>query len=205
MDETASRPPEVQKDARSAPAASEPEEEQLAEQAGSDAGLVARLLTPKWLLALLAASLVGHVVGFISYQLATKPPSIGCDPEVPLGQFRFAPDPSDGGHVTEAEFSLHIALLGQVEPEARRALEAKRLRVQQAVEELVRQAHSGDFEDPLLGDLKRMLQEQINQTLGIRAIADVIITDLKLERNAKPVGPMSETADSMPWAENPSG
>jgi hypothetical protein len=186
-------------------AADEPGDEQQAERTSSDAGFLARLLTPKWLLALLAASLLGHVVGFISYGLATRRAPISGNLEVPLGEFRFAPDPTDGGHVTEAEFSLHIALLGQVEAQARSELEAKKLRVQQAVEELVRQAHSGDFEDPLLGDLKRMLQEQINQTLGIRAIADVIITDLELERNAKPIGPMTETADSLPWAENPSG
>ena len=100
---------------------------------------------------------------------------------------------------------MHIALLEQVEVAARRELSAKRFRVQQAVEELTRRAHGGDFEDPLLTELKRRLQERVNEALGIRVIADVIITDLKLERKGEPIERIGETAGAGPWTERPPG
>ena len=55
------------------------------------------------------------------------------------------------------------------------------------------------------GSLDRQLQEQINETLGMRAIADVIITDLNLQRNPDAHTPITKTADSPPWVEEPSG
>ncbi len=169
------------------------------------AGFPGRFLTRKWLLVLLAVSVAGHGVGFTYARLVARHGSIELNPEVSLGVFRFAADPAEGGHITGAEFSLSIALLRQADQRAREELRAKKLRVQQAVEELVRAAHSADFEDPLLGELKRQLQVQINVTLGMRAIADVIITDLELEWGPNETGKITETADSFPWAETPSG
>ena len=154
---------------------------------------------------MLAVSIVGHAIGFAYFTLRAHSAPVGPSPEVSLGLFRFVAEPTKGGGIASAEFSLHIALLSQVEEAARGELQAKRFRVQQAVEELTRRAHSGDFDDPLLTGLKRQLQEQINETLGIRVIADVIITDLKLERNAGQIGIITEMADSLPWTEKPSG
>ena len=59
----------------------------------------------------------------------------------------------------------------------------RRYAVQQDIEELLRQAHGADFADPVLGELKRQLQEQINRTLEMRAISQVIITDLELHQS----------------------
>ncbi len=168
-------------------------------------GFCARFLTRKWLLVLLAVSVLGHGVGFAYSRLTARSPARDRSPEVSLGVFRFEPDPGEKGRIAGAEFSLHISLLSQVEKTARQQLPAKRRRVQQAVEELIRRAHSGDFEDPVLSDLKRRLQEQINAALGMRVIADVIITDLKLEHNADAVGLSAGTAVSFPWAEEPPG
>jgi hypothetical protein len=86
----------------------------------------------------------------------------------------------------------------QVREAALRELAAKRLRVQQAVEELIRRAHGGDFDDPLLAGLKQQLQEEINEALGIRVIDDVIITDLKLTRKEGQVATVAETAGPIP-------
>ena len=169
------------------------------------AGFPARFLTPKWLLILLAVSVLGHGITF-TYLKLTAEPSLGqSTSEYSLGPFRFVADPSEGGPVSSAEFSLHITLLDEVHRTARSELWAKKFRVQQAVEELIRRAHGGDFDDPLLGDLKRQLQEQINQTLGIRAIADVIITDLQLARNPNAMDKITETAGALPWTEEPAG
>ena len=53
------------------------------------AGLLGRLLTRKWLLILLALSVVGHVIGFTYSQLRATGPAGGLGSEVSLGGFRF--------------------------------------------------------------------------------------------------------------------
>ena len=164
-----------------------------------------RFLTPKWIAALVVVSVVIHGIGFAYFRLADKSPSAANTPEVSLGAFRFDADENEAGRITNAEFSLHIALLKQVDQAARRRLEAHRFRVQQDIEELLRRAHSGDFDDPKLGELKRQLQERINETLGMRAIADVIITDLKLQQSDRDLGLVTDTAEAVPWVEKPSG
>jgi flagellar basal body-associated protein FliL len=180
------------------------EEEETAEQQPSKrrkpGRLLARLLEPKWLLVLLAVSITGHAIGFTYYKAVARGSADDPSREVSLGVFRFVADPAEGSGIGTADFALHLALLEQVEGAARRELSAKRFRVQQAVEELIRRAHGGDFEDPLLTDLKQRLQEQINEALGIRVIADVIITDLKLERKGEPIERIADTGGAEPWA-----
>lgn len=161
--------------------------------------------TRKWVVILVVGSVVLHAIGFTYSRLAGRTPPNSGTPEVSLGVFRFEADKDEAGRVTAAEFSLHIALLEQVDQAARGQLEAHRLRVQQGVEELLRQAHGGDFDDPDLGELKRRLQEQINETLGMRAIADVIITDLKLQHNDRNREALTDSGDLVPWVEKPSG
>ncbi len=167
--------------------------------------LLWRLLTPRLLLLLLGLSLVGHAIGLTYSWLRAMGPAVELSPEVSLGEFRFEADPQEAAGVVGAEFRLHIALLEQVESAARRALADKRLRVEQAVEELVRRAHGGDFDDPQLAGLKQELQEQINEALGIRVIDDVIITDLRVERSPRAAKTLAEIADTVPWEEEPAG
>ena len=146
----------------------------------------------------------GALFGY--YQLGGNASDLSGTDEVSLGTFRFESDETEGGRVSYAEFGIHIALLGQVDPVARCQLEKRKFRVQQDIEELLRQAQSGDFDDPNLGELKRQLQEQINATLQMKAIADVIITDLTVKLNDRPVDTsMTETTELVPWIEKPSG
>ncbi|MEX0866374.1 MAG: hypothetical protein WD030_03380, partial [Pirellulales bacterium] len=82
---------------------------------------------------------------------------------------------------------------------ARQRLEMHQYRVQQNVEELLRQAHGGDFSDPTLAELKRQMQEKINDTIAVRGISDVIITDLRLQRReGHSMEPSTETAGIAP-------
>ena len=164
-----------------------------------------RFLTRKWIAIVLVASIVIHGLGFVCYRLLGKASPVSPSPEVSLGGFQFEADGGEFGGLARAEFSLHIALLEHVEQEARRRLQDRRFRVQQDVEELLRRAHRGDFDDPGLGELKRQLQEQVNETLGMRAIADVIITDLRLKPREKDIGSVTDTAEVVPWVEKPSG
>jgi len=166
-------------------------------------GLFSRFGSRKWVAVILAVSLANFAVGFVCSRLLVGQTSGGSEYEIDLGRFRFAADNAELGRLADAEFDIHIAMLEHVDLPARQRLEAHRRRVQQDIEELLRQAHSGDFDDPTLVELKRQLQEQINETLGLRAIADVIITDLQMTHSAKDAGPVSETADTVPWSEKP--
>ena len=70
---------------------------------------------------------------------------------------------------------------------------------------MLRQAHSGDFDDPALNDLKRQIRERIDQALGNRVVSDVIITNLKItaSENKEPVA-TADAAASPPWLEKSS-
>ena len=164
-----------------------------------------RLLTLKWFVVLLVLTIVVQGGFFTYYQCVARTPAPTPDAEVGLGDFGFRAGQAEKGRIVAAEFSLHLALLPQFTEAAHLRLETHKFRVQQDIEELLRQAHGADFDDPTLTELKRQLQEQVNETLGIRAIADVIITDLKLTINEKKAdSPATETAELVPWVEKPS-
>lgn len=147
-----------------------------------------RLTSRKALAILLGLSMFLHflglalLIGVICYPDtgSTEPPT-----EITLGDYEFRADPADMGRIDRATFTLHIALLPQLGESARSNLKQRAFRVREEVEELMRQAHSGDFEDPSLGELKRQLQERINKALGVRAISDVIITQLSVYPNQR--------------------
>ena len=164
-----------------------------------------RFLSRQWIAILVVALIVINGIGYAFVRLAAAPPPPVISPEVSLGVFRFEADEGEVGRIAAAEFELHIALLKQVDQPARRRLEDYQFRVQQDVEELLRRAHGGDFDDPNLGELKRQLQARINETLKMRAIAEVIITDLKLQKGDTDLGLATDTGESVPWVEEPSG
>lgn len=184
--------------------ASSPEE---SSNALSRLGGLRRFLTKKWIVIVIVASVVFHGLGFACYQLFGQSAPTDLRPEVSLGKFRFEADEAEGGRIRGAELSLHVALLEDVISAAQNRMETHKFRVRQDVEELFRQAHSGDFEDPNLRELKRQLQAQINKTLDLRmnVVSAVIITDLKLELNKQVQGEsMAETGDTTLWVDSPS-
>ncbi len=160
------------------------------------------LLDPKWIALFLALSvaLPGMVFAFSRVGAAT---GVGekAQGEVSIGEFQFVANANERSPIVAATFALHLALIPETETLARARLDSHKYRVQQAIEQLLRQAHGGDFEDPSLGDLRRQLQEQINETLGIRAVADCIVTDLDMIRTAReaPREPAGGLAGTLPW------
>ena len=136
-------------------------------------------LKRRWGFVVLAAVLLVHT-SVVWYLTAAHADGRNTKREVSLGEFEFVNRTLEHS-VRHAEFDLHLSLLDAVEDEAREQLDHRRFRVQQDVEQLLRQAHGADFADPKLTELKRRLQEQVNESLGMRAIRDVIITDLNLE------------------------
>lgn len=161
-------------------------------------------LTWKWLAIFLGASILVHGAVIILCKLSATGPKTRPAAEVSLGEFEFRADQTAPGGVSAASFALHIALLSKVDGAARHELAARAFRVQQDIEQLLRLAHSGDFDDPRLAELKRQLQEQINKSLGIRAIDEVIITNLKLECAPQEAGTVVKRAESAPRSATPS-
>ncbi len=163
-----------------------------------------RLLPGKWATIILTISAVNFVVGFTCARVLLVGPSSGSTAEVGLGPFEFKATEQSAGSIVAADFALHVALLDKVDRIARQRLQAQEHRVRQDVEQLLRQAHGGDFEDPKLAGLKRQIQEQVNETLRMRAISDVIITDLELTHAAPETPAQQETAQDDSWAKAPS-
>lgn len=167
------------------------------------------LLAPKLIVTIVVGTVIVQAMLLGYYRLAggaTADAEAVSGGEVTLGQFQFEASPHEVGRVQAARFQLHLALLPDIDEVARLRLKQRQFRVQQDIEQLMRQAHSGDFNDPPLTELKRQLQEQVNETLGIRAVSEVIITDLELEQSPVPES-HAETAaqprNTAPWSEHP--
>ncbi len=195
VDEAVEEKPEVNED----------DQENVAEVSDSSpitkTGAVKRILNSKVIIVLIAITVVINGVGWAFHSVGRNSNTIR-NAEHDLGNYHFLSDLSEKGQIAAAEFHLHIAVLEDVKQEAYRRLGNRKFRVQQDIEELLRQAHSGDFTDPTLGELKRRVQARINETLEMRVIADVIITDLKLTNGKLEANPPAETTESMPWVEN---
>ena len=174
----------------------------------------ARWLVPpsrRLLASLLVGSLVMNVGLLLIRPTTSQTPRSVDVPEIPLGTFRYVAGPSKLGQpdeptVSSAEFSLYVTLAESAADGGAELIAARRFRVQQAVEQLLRQAHGGDFQDPSLSTLKRQIREHINAVLGARAVAEVVLTDLKLQyRQPSPGQRASQTPTAersgVPWKE----
>lgn len=174
-------------------------------QASSKGGVSRRLFnaaTSRTTLAvLLGISLVMQGVGFWFYRSTTKsqPP----EGEVTLGEFVYQENQPSTAAIKTAQFTLHLDLLEAVDQKARGRLEERRFRVKQDVEELMRMAKGADFEPTAMDQLKRTLQERINASLDMRAIDEVIITDLRIQR--RPTIEVAETPTTESTAPSPAG
>jgi hypothetical protein len=151
--------------------------------------------------ALIAGTVVAHGLLLATHRWGATPTSERSR-EATLGQFHYvARGPVQVG-IQGATFQLSVALLDDMAPLARLRLASHERKVQQNVEELLRRVHPGDFDDPTLAGLKRHLQTQINDALGVRAISEVLITDLVLEQR----GPLpSEAAPAELASGEPAG
>lgn len=168
------------------------------------------LLRQRWALALIAVLVLIHA-GIIGYIRMNGGVTIGyLSPEVTLGEFQFTALHSDAVNqpIERAKLRLHVSLLHSAERKGRILLTLHKNKLQQEIEQLLRQAHGGDFEDPTLAELKRQIQAMINETVGHRIIAEVLITDLSIDRIATETVPMKKKSDKKldkNWEENRAG
>lgn len=150
-----------------------------------------------WFVGMITLALLGHGAGLwiFAIQRTARPDQTS---EVDLGQFEFRNTAARRGEMNRATFSLHIRFIDEVASRARQQLADRQFRVEQDIEEILRQAHDADFADPHLRELKRQLQEQINRSLDLRSVAEVIVTDLDIG------SAHGATGASSPDAEHPS-
>jgi len=156
------------------------------------------------LIGLLALSVTANASGFAYLKFFNRASESPPSPEVALGAFQFRADSAERGPVKGAKFSLHLAFTPLVEQAGRDRLAVRKYRVQQDIEELLRRAHGADFDDPRLRELKRQILQQINETLGVQAVADVIVTDLAVDWTDRPAA-RPQTAETAPTPDKPRG
>ncbi len=140
-----------------------------------------RLRQPLWICLIVSTTIVAHGL-LIAFHAFVGTTTDRADGEVSLGEFAYVNSGDKIDSIVRAGFQIHIRLLDGVEKSARRRLSDRQFRVIQDVEELLRRAHGTDFADPALTELKRQLQETVNQSLELRAIDEVIVTGLVVEK-----------------------
>jgi flagellar basal body-associated protein FliL len=157
------------------------------------------MITRSWLVLVILLGTILLQVGALVYHRATaQAEQPRPSPEMELGVFHFDTNRADEGQTTHADFAVCLALQDSNEQASRQRLATHKYRVQQEIEELLRKAHCGDFDDPSLRDLKRQCREQINQVLGLQGVCEVIITDLRIQRAPASKAPLSSTAEAEP-------
>lgn len=159
--------------------------------------LLRRLVSRKWLAIFLAISILGHGLGIAAFCLfRNRGTNELASNEISLGTYRFTPEQAEGSPILGAEFAVHVVLLDEIARSSRGLLAQHKFRVQAGIEELLRNVHGGDFRDVSLRDLKGRLQERVNEAVGMRAVAEVIVTDLVIERPSRPADTSTETAEA---------
>jgi len=161
-------------------------------------------LSRRWIVILVLVWLVVNGAGVTYYQCRSRPAAAAANGEVELGSYRFLAAGEEHHRLRSASFELHASLATATEKVARERLAARKFRVQQDIEELLRRAHPADFDDPGLRELKRQLLEQVNESIGVQALSEVIITNLALTwGDSKPSSPVAGT--SPPRGEDKAG
>jgi flagellar basal body-associated protein FliL len=140
-----------------------------------------RLRQPLWICLIIGTTIVAHGL-MIAVHALVGTTADRAGGEVNLGEFAYVNSGDKIDSILRAGFQVHIRLLDGVEKSARRRLSDRQFRVKQDIEQLLRRAHGTDFADPALSELKRQLQETVNQSLELRAIDEVIVTGLDIEK-----------------------
>ena len=135
----------------------------------------------KWLGVIVCASLVIHAVVFLFAHKSTG--SAAVPGEFTIGVFTL-PTGEHGDLQAPGKFTLHIRLIDDFDSLGRQRLATHQFRVREAVEGLLRKSKGLDWDDTAVARFKHEIQERIDNSIDLRAVAEVIITDLNLP-NAK--------------------
>jgi flagellar basal body-associated protein FliL len=154
------------------------------------------------LIILLICTIITPCIGIAYYKLSNNTPVVENSPEISLGSYVFAADKTADGRILGAEFSVYITALEGLDRITRTRITTHKFRIQEEIETLLRQAHTGDFDDPTLAELKQKIREQVNRVVGNRVVSDIIITNLKITQSEKKTPTATaNTTSPAPWIE----
>ena len=137
------------------------------------------LLTPRWLVAIVVVSLVIHTVLFVLVRRMTTRPVL--PPEYTVGKFNLVAVRTGDSRGVPGEFELHLRFIDDLQSQANARIANHQFRVREAVENLLRKSRGIELDDPAIARLKHQIEEQINQAIDLRAVAEVMITNLTIE------------------------
>jgi flagellar basal body-associated protein FliL len=137
------------------------------------------LLTPRWLVVFVAVSLVIHAVIFVLVRRSAARPAI--PPEYTVGAFNLIAGQLGDSHGVPGKFELHVRFIDDLQSQANARIANHQFRVREAIENLLRKSHGIELDDQAIARLKHQIQEQIDQAIDLRAVAEVMITDLTIE------------------------
>jgi flagellar basal body-associated protein FliL len=154
-------------------------EGEQAEQPGGSKSLLIR-----WIAAIVLGSVVVHGALYFMLRKSPQPPA---PLEQKVGSFDFVA--ATGGNDARGEtakFDLHVRFVEDLAKPARERLVEHQYRVREAVENLLRRSRPVDVSDTAMARLKHEIQERVDDSLDLRAVAEVIITNLKIDSTNRP-------------------
>jgi hypothetical protein len=157
----------------------------------------------RWLVGAVLVLLV--VEGAIVYWLRTRaaPVAESFPKEVPLGVFEFTRSNGRESRVLRGQFDLFVRLTDELTASQQRQFIQHQPQLQKAVEEALLRLRAADFSDLRLVRLKNRVQEQLNDELGFDGIAEVLVSNFKIQAIAAtipPVAPRETTPAESPSA-----
>jgi flagellar basal body-associated protein FliL len=132
-----------------------------------------------WFGAIVVASIVFQVVLFVVLRKAAtaKPTAIA---EYTVGTFTFASAGADEKPIS-GQLDLHLRFVEDLDAAARQRLAAHKFRVRESIESVLRKSHELDLGESALARLKHEVQEKVDAAIDLRAVAEVIFTDINVE------------------------
>jgi flagellar basal body-associated protein FliL len=141
----------------------------------------------RWAAAIVVASLVVHGALFLLLKKSGAPQPAPVEQAV--GSFNFVAVDAGKTSGAPAKFDLHIRFVDDLEKSGRQRLLAHQYRVREAVENLLRKTQGVELSDPAVARLKHEIQERIDGAIDLRAVAEVIITNLQIDSPTASLSP----------------
>ncbi len=147
----------------------------------------------RWAAVVVVGSIVFQGALFVLLRKTTSARSTA-PTEYTVGTFSFTADSGADAPAAAGKFDLHIRFIEDLDGPAHQRLAAHQFRVRESVENLLRKSHGLELNDTAVARLKHELQERIDDALDLRAVAEVIITDLSVDQpHAVPAPELSKT------------
>lgn len=161
------------------------------------------VLVQRWLAALVIVSLVLHFTAFVLLRKSVSKTIV--QPEFTVGTFTLTADEHGYGHGTSGKFDLHVRFIDDLDATARTRMTSHEFRVRESIENLLRGAQGIELNEQILTRLKHQIQDRIDDAIDMRAVAEVLITDLTIPMPAAvpatvPVAAPASTPTTIPTA-----